>query len=102
MSFDPFKDGSFTAEFVGNEWPDDTVIYPDTQVGAFNDDGVVLMTDDEDAPTMWEVAEFSKVDAPERFDKAYGLWVIEQDVRDDALDERSADAPEPQETEVAA
>ena len=93
--FDPFEHGSWAARHIGNEWPDDTVIYPADQVGNFRRDGVVLMSDTDMHRISWSVDEFSKVDDPERFDREYGLWVDDVDIRDDVLDERLVDAPEP-------
>lgn len=93
MSVDIFEEDSWAARMIGNSWPDDTVIYPAEQVGSFGT-GRVLMTDDPDTPTMWEVDDFDKVDTPERFDRAFGLWVDGTDIREDVLHEREESAPE--------
>jgi len=78
-----------------SEWgpvADDIVVYDASLVGSFSD-GYILMSNEESFG-LWSVDGHLSVEEPSRFNRDRGLWVAEQYVNDDFLEQRYFESPQ--------
>ena len=77
-----------------SEWgpvADDIVVYDSSLVGDFSD-GCILMSSHESFG-LWDVPGHMLIEEPSRFSRTRGMWIAEQYVNDDFLEQRYFESP---------
>jgi len=82
--------GSDDVAPVGN----DVVAYHEDDVGNFSSNGDYVLLSNRDGFGLWDVARFSSVERPARFERSRGIWIASRYVRDSFLEQRLLESPE--------